>query len=126
MTPVDYLSQTIVYLASDPNHFNGAYNAVAGERIPAVEVFKQMQTKDLIDDVIPMRAWQGKLSDHAVRENDPSLKRVAESLSDLTLYLTDESVYDCSRFESAAQSQGLQRPPVDARYFDKLFSTMSA
>jgi hypothetical protein len=51
---------------------------------------------------------------------------MAESLADLTLYLTDESAYDCRRFESVAHSRGLQRPQVDARYFDKLFADMRA
>jgi thioester reductase-like protein len=126
MTPVDYLSQTIVHLASEPDHFNGAYHAVSGERIPAGAVFERMQTKNLIDDMVPLTAWQRSLSDHATQENDPSLQLMAESLPDLTLYLTDESAYDCRRFESVAQSQGLRRPPVDAHYFDKLFAGMHA
>lgn len=124
MTPVDYLSQTIVHLASEADHFHGAYNAVSGERIPADEVFERMQARDLIDDMVPMPAWQRNLSEHATREKDPSLQLMAESLADLTLYLTDECTYDCRRFESVAQSQGLQRPPVDAHYFDKLFAGM--
>ena len=124
MTPVDYLSETMVHLASEPDHFHGAYNAVSDERIPADEVFERMQAKDLIDEVVPMPDWQRNLSDHAAQENDPSLQLMAESLSDLTLYLTDESAYDCRRFETVAQSQGLQRPPIDARYFDKLFADM--
>lgn len=126
MTPVDYLSQAIVHLASEPDHFNGAYNAVAGQRVPAGEVFHRMQAKGLIDEVVSMGRWQRSLSAHAVKENDPSMQLMAESLSDLSLYLADESAYDCSRFESVTRSQGLQRPPVDARYFDKLFATMAA
>jgi thioester reductase-like protein len=125
MTPVDYLSQTIVHLASQPDHFKGAYNAVSGERIPADDVFERMQAKDLIDDRVPMSAWQRSLSQHAAKEKDPSLQLMAESLSDLTLYLTDESAYDCRRFESVAQSQGLKRPQIDTRYFDKLFAGMT-
>jgi thioester reductase-like protein len=121
MTPVDYISQTIIHLASHPDHFHGAYNAVSDERIPAGDVFEQMHAKNLIDDIVPVSDWQRTLSDHATEDNDPSLQLLAESLSDLTLYLTDESAYDCQRFESVAQCQGRQRPSVDARYFDKLF-----
>lgn len=124
MTPVDYLSRAIVQLASDPAHFNRAYNAVAEDRVPAEAVFQQMHDRDLIDDVVPMSAWQDNLSTHAVKENDPALQLMAESLSDLTLYLADESAYDCRQFESITRAQGLRRPTVDAGYFDKLFDTM--
>jgi thioester reductase-like protein/amino acid adenylation domain-containing protein len=50
MTPVDYLSQAIVHIASEKDHFNAAYNAVAGDRIPAEGVFRQMHAKGLISD----------------------------------------------------------------------------
>ena len=96
-----------------------------GDRIPADDVFERMQARDLIDDRVPMTAWQRNLSEHAVRENDPSFQLMVESLADLTLYLTDESAYDCRRFESVTQSQGLKRPTVDAHYFDKLFAGMT-
>jgi amino acid adenylation domain-containing protein/thioester reductase-like protein len=126
MTPVDYLSQAIVHIASEKEHFNAAYNAVADDRIPAEGVFQQMHAKGLIRDIVPMETWCSSLSEHAARENAPSLQLMAESLSDLTLYLADESDYDCRRFETIAQSRGLKRPPVDESYFDKLFTAMAA
>jgi thioester reductase-like protein/amino acid adenylation domain-containing protein len=126
MTPVDYLSRAIIHLASDPDCFNTAYNAVAADRIPAETIFQQMQTKGLIDAVVPVRAWRREVTDHARKAKDASLQLIAQSLSDLTLYLADESTYDCRRFEAAVRAQGLQRPPVDADYFDKLFAAIAA
>ncbi|MEJ2640359.1 MAG: non-ribosomal peptide synthetase [Desulfosarcinaceae bacterium] len=125
MTPVDYLSQAIVHIANDPAHFGAAYNAVGDDRIPAEAVFKQMHSRGLIDEVVPTDTWCSELSAHAVKGNAPSLQLMAESLPDLTLYLADESDYDCRRFEAVVQSQGLERPPVDAGYFDKLFAAMA-
>ena len=125
MTPVDYLSEAIVHIASEQNHFNNAYNVVAEQRVPAEKVFGQMHSRGLIDDMVPVDQWQRRMTDLAAAENDPSLKLMAESLPDLTLYLADDSEYDCSRFESVTQSRGLQRPPVDARYFDKLLATLA-
>jgi hypothetical protein len=84
-----------------------------------------MHSKGLIDEVVPVDAWCSELSAHAAKGGEPSLQLMAESLSDLTLYLADESDYDCRRFEAVAQSQGLERPPVDAGYFDKLFTAMA-
>jgi thioester reductase-like protein len=125
MTPVDYLSQAIVHIANDPAHFGVAYNAVGDDRIPVEGVFKQMHSRGLIDEVVPVDTWRSELSAHATKGGEPSLQLMAESLSDLTLYLADESDYDCRRFEAVAQSQGLERPPVDAGYFDKLFAAMA-
>lgn len=126
MTPVDYLSQAIVHLASGQDHFNLAYNVVGGDRIPAETVFSQMQSNGLVDDLVPMEAWRARLSDHAVQTNDPALQLMAESLSDLTLYLEDESDYDCRRFYSVVDAQDLQRPNVDEGYFEKLFANLAA
>lgn len=126
MTPVDYLSKVIIQMSSGPEYFNTAYNAVAGDRIPAEGVFQLMQARGLIDDLIPVDAWCDKLTDHAVREKDLSLQLMAESLPELTHYLADESDYDCRHFDSVTRSQGLERPPVDEGYFNKLFSTIAA
>jgi amino acid adenylation domain-containing protein/thioester reductase-like protein len=126
MTPVDYLSRAIVRLASDPDCFNSAYNAVAADRIPAETIFRQMRAKGLIDAVVPLKAWRREVTDHARKAEDPSLQLMAQSLSDLTLYLADESTYDCRRFEAVVRARGLQRPPVDAGYFNKLFAAMAA
>jgi hypothetical protein len=38
-------------------------------------------------------------------------------------FLTDAGVYDFRGFESAVAACGIERPPTDAEYFDKLFIT---
>jgi len=49
---------------------------------------------------------------------------LAQSLVDVEMYLNDESIYDCTRFENCLTEHDIQRPPIDADYFRKLMNTL--
>jgi hypothetical protein len=48
---------------------------------------------------------------------------LAQSLVDVEMYLNDESIYDCTRFENCLNKHGIQRPLTDSDYFKKLIDT---
>jgi hypothetical protein len=45
---------------------------------------------------------------------------LAQSLVDVEMYLNDESIYDCTRFEKCLTEHGIRRPSIGADYFRKL------
>jgi len=124
MTPVDFLARAIVEMSKNPAHLRRAFNVVAADQAPAEGVFKQMQTKGIVAEIVPFQQWKRLLSAYAASENIPDLQLMAQSIDDVEPFLTSAGVYDCRGFESAVSACGIKRPPTDAEYFGKLLSKL--
>ena len=120
MTPVDFLVKAIVLFASNPSHFGRVYNVVQADPVPAKIVFDLMKNKGFVSEYVSVEDWISRLYARAEEDNDYILNVLAQSLSDVEQYLTDESVYDCSRFNRALRDHGMERPSTDLRYFEKM------
>ena len=97
MTPVDFLVKALVQLAAEPTHFGRVYNVVEAEPISAQVVFDCMLERGYISGSVPMDAWLAKLYAKSEADTDHILHVLAQSLGEVEPYLTDTSVYDCSR-----------------------------
>jgi amino acid adenylation domain-containing protein/thioester reductase-like protein len=120
MTPVDFLVQSMVRFANDPSHFGQVYNVVQADPVSSQTVFGYLEDQGFISNYVPMDQWLSRLYAKAEENNDYILSVLAQSLSDVEQYLTDESVYDCSKFNAATQEHGIERPPTNLEYFAKL------
>jgi thioester reductase-like protein len=120
MTPVDFLVKAIVRLAGDPTHFGQVYNIVQSEATLARAVFDLLLDKKLISEYVSLDEWISRLYARAEETDDYILNVLAESLSDVEQYLTDDSIYDCSQFNKAIKNCRIDRPLTDKDYFEKL------
>ncbi|MBW1608431.1 MAG: hypothetical protein JRJ74_10090, partial [Deltaproteobacteria bacterium] len=68
--------------------------------------------------------WRSSLYAQAEEADNYILNVLAQSLVDVEMYLNDESIYDCSRFENCLTEHGIQRPLTDSDYFKKLIDTL--
>ena len=120
MTPVDFLVKAIVRFAGDPSHFGQVYNIVQSEATLARAVFDLLLDKKLISEYVSLDEWISRLYARAEETDDYILNVLAESLSDVEQYLTDDSIYDCSQFNKAIKNCRIDRPLTDKDYFEKL------
>ena len=118
MTPVDFLVKAMRQLAAQPTHFGRVYNVVEAEPLSAQAVFDCLLQRGYISGYVPMHAWLAKLYAKSEADNDHILHVLAQSLGDVEPYLTDTSVYDCSRFDAATRVCGMHRPGADLAYFE--------
>jgi hypothetical protein len=97
---------------------------VQGDPTPAGLVFDLLHEMKLISEYVSFDEWKSRLYAHAEEEGDYILNVLAQSLEDVEMYLSDESIYDCSGFENCLSEQGIQRLPTDADYFKKLIDSL--
>jgi amino acid adenylation domain-containing protein/thioester reductase-like protein len=124
LTPVDFLVKSIVLFAGSPSYFGRVFNIVQGDPTPAGLVFDLLHEMKLISEYVSFDEWKSRLYAHAEEEGDYILNVLAQSLEDVEMYLSDESIYDCSGFENCLSEQGIQRLPTDADYFKKLIDSL--
>jgi amino acid adenylation domain-containing protein/thioester reductase-like protein len=122
MTPVDFLARSIIEMSKNPVHFGRAFNIVAANLFPAEDIFKLMQAKGIVTEIVPLQEWKRIVSASAASENFPGLKLVAQLIVDIEPFLTDVGVYDCQGYESALSACGIERPSLDTEYFERLLS----
>jgi amino acid adenylation domain-containing protein/thioester reductase-like protein len=122
MTPVDFLVQAIGRFAQDPAHFGQVYNVVQAEPTPARFVFDLLRDRGEVTDYVSADQWKVLLHASAEQEDAPLFSVLAQSLEDVEPYLTDTSTYDCSHFDHAVSTYGIERPATDGAYFAKLLA----
>ena len=120
MSPVDFLVKSMVLFASEPTHFGQVFNVVQNDPVPARLVFDMLLEMKLISKYVSIDKWKTRLYTKAKKEGDYLLNVLAQSLDDVAMFLNDESIYDCSRFENALSKYFLQRPHTDPDYFKKM------
>jgi len=120
LTPVDFLVKSIVLFAGNPSNFGQVFNIVQNDPMPARVVFDLLLEMKVISEYVPFDEWKSRLYAKAEEAGDYILNVLAQSLEDVELYLNDESIYDCSRFENVLSKYCLQRPLIDPDYFEKL------
>ncbi len=122
--PVDFLVQSIVQFAHAATHFGQVYHVVQTEPISARVVFDDLIQKNYISRYVSAEDWITLLHAKAKADNDYVLSVVAQSLPDMEAVLTDQNVYDGSRFEAALRQHGLHQPRTDLAYFDPLLQRL--
>ncbi|MBW2571833.1 MAG: amino acid adenylation domain-containing protein [Deltaproteobacteria bacterium] len=123
LTPVDFLVKSIVLFASNPSNFSQVFNIVQNDPMPARVVFDLLLEMKLISEYVSFDEWRSSLYAQAEEADDYILNVLAQSLVDVEMYLNDESIYDCTRFENCLNKHGIQRPLTDSDYFKKLIDT---
>ena len=91
--------------------------------MPARVVFDLLLEMKLISEYVSFDEWKSSLYAQAEEAGDYILNVLAQSLEDVEMYLNDESIYDCTRFENCLNEHGIQRPLTDSDYFKKLIDT---
>ena len=124
LTPVDFLVKSIVFFANNPSNFSQVFNIVQNDPMPARVAFDLLLEMKLISEYVSFDEWKSRLYTKAEETDDYILNVLAQSLVDVEMYLEDESIYDCTRFENCLNEYGLQRPSIDADYFRKLIDTL--
>jgi amino acid adenylation domain-containing protein/thioester reductase-like protein len=123
LTPVDFLVKSIVLFAGNPSNFSQVFNIVQNDPMPARVAFDLLLETKLISEYVSFDEWKSRLYAQAEKEGDYILNVLAQSLVDVEMYLKDESIYDCSRYENCLAEHDIQRPLTDADYFKKLIDT---
>ncbi|MBW1968347.1 MAG: thioester reductase domain-containing protein [Deltaproteobacteria bacterium] len=124
LTPVDLLVKSIVLFASNPSCFGQVFNIVQNDPVPSKTVFDLLFEMKLVSEYVSFDEWKSRLYTKAEKEGDYILNVLAQSLEDVEMYLKDECIYDCSRFENCLTEHGIQRPLTDSDYFKKLIDTL--
>jgi len=124
LTPVDLLVKSIVLFASNPSCFGQVFNIVQNDPVPSKTVFDLLFEMKLVSEYVSFDEWKSRLYAQAEEADDYILNVLAQSLVDVEMYLNDESIYDCTRFENCLTEHDIQRPPIDADYFRKLMNTL--
>ena len=125
LTPVDLLVKSIVLFASNPSCFGQVFNIVQNDPVPSKTVFDLLFEMKLVSEYVSFDEWKSRLYAQAEEADDYILNVLAQSLVDVEMYLNDESIYDCTRFENCLTEHGSKRPPTDADYFKKLIDTLA-
>jgi len=115
MTPVDFLTNVIVTLASDRSCNGSVFNIVQSPTTPAHRFFEALGLP-----TVAQEDWLRKLTNWAREHDDSQLEVLARSLSDVEGYLRDTSVYRSEQFDKALASHGLSRPDAGSRYLQLL------
>ncbi len=116
MTPVDFLVSAISRIADDPGHLGSVYNVVQQDPAPADQVFDLMQRNGHITERVSLEEWKSRLQETGDHDDDLELKMLARSLDSVEPYLTDDSIYDMTRFTEALSEIGLAMPDLGADY----------
>jgi len=125
LTPIDFLVKSIVLFAGNPSNFGQVFNIVQSDPMPAGKVFDLLFEMKRVSDYVSLDEWKSRLYAKAETAGDYILNVLAQSLEDVEMYLNDESIYDCTRFENCLTEHGSKRPPTDADYFRKLIDTLA-
>jgi amino acid adenylation domain-containing protein/thioester reductase-like protein len=125
LTPIDFLVKSIVLFAGNPSNFGQVFNIVQSDPMSAGKVFDLLFEMKRVSDYVSFDEWKSRLYAKAETAGDYILNLLAQSLEDVEMYLNDESIYDCTRFENCLTEHGSKRPPTDADYFKKLIDTLA-
>ena len=115
MTPVDFLTNAIVTIASDSSRNESVFNIVQSPPTPAQSFFEAIRLP-----VVTREEWLENLTVWARNHDDSQLEVLARSLSDVEGYLRDTSVYRSEQFDSTLQAHGLSRPEAGLDYLQLL------
>ncbi|MDP6455560.1 MAG: thioester reductase domain-containing protein [SAR202 cluster bacterium] len=118
ITPIDFLVNAITRFASSPSHLGQAYNVVQNDPTPAETVFNLLVDTGNVSEQVSVDEWKSRLYAKAKTDDDPLLIVLAQSLDDIGSYLVHESAYDCSHFEKALSTYEIEKPLVNADYFE--------
>ncbi len=124
-TPVDFLAQAIVRFAHDAIHFGQVYHVVQTAPVSARVVFDALMQKKHLSRYVSAETWAAQLHAKAKADRDDMLSVIAQSLPDIEAVLTDQNIYDGSRFEAALGKYGLRRPQTDLAYFEPLLQRLT-
>ncbi len=126
MTPVDFLARAVRSFSDDPAHWGKVYNVVQEAPLPANLVFSYLEDNGFVSRRVPLEEWKALLHEMADNQEDREMKVLAQSLDSVEGYLTDTSIYDCSRFSQALPGVGLAKPTVDVVYATKFLASHRA
>jgi thioester reductase-like protein len=125
LTPIDFLVRVITKFANSCNHFGQVYNVTQSPPMSAVDVFESLEKLGWINRYVSLETWRSELSRKATLGNNVNLQRLSQSLENaLEPYLTNQSLYDCSSFESALLPHNLELPRIDQNYWAVLQKNM--
>ena len=120
MTPVDFLSQSLVSVAESCRYSGRVFNVVQRPTTPAQEFFSRLQTVEPSIRSLSLEDWTEALAQFAQQTEDSKLEVLANSLPDIEGYLKDTSCYDSQQFQSALCDLGLSVPEAGFDYLSML------
>jgi thioester reductase-like protein len=130
MSPVDYVSQSIVYLSQQPETSGKAFNLQHPQPIQLNKIVKLLRFVGYKLNTIPYQQWQADLK-NTIQPNNPLFtlqpflleKRSPSQLTIIELYLQQNrpAKISCQETLAALKGSGISCPPIDHKLLIKYF-----
>lgn len=126
MSPVDYVSKSIVYLSLQQNSLGHGFNLQHPEPVPFLDMVRWLQGFGFPIDIIPYKEWQDRLASDLVTPENPLytlrsflLERWSkEKLTVPDLYLSGHRPkISCKATQQALTGSEINCHPLDSKLF---------
>jgi thioester reductase-like protein len=121
MTPVDYVSQSMIRISTQEHTFGSTFHLVNGRKITFEKLLAVIAGHGWKLDVVPVDTWWQALQD-SYGEKDNELHPVMGVVEEFVVGGEEAIDYDDSNAESALEGTGISCPALDAdllgTYFD--------
>ena len=114
MTPVDFVSHAICYLASKPKALGQVFHLVDPNPVPAERVFTWLEELGYPLKRLDYTDWLEALREASEGHTDDIVGSILGGASAETYELWDGNIYNDSNTRRALQGSGLRRPQIDA------------
>jgi amino acid adenylation domain-containing protein/thioester reductase-like protein len=129
MTPVDYVSQAIVYLSRQTTSFSQSFHLLNPQPVSLSRILQQMNDLGYAVGQLSYKHWKD-LIQNTETALGPLAKAMTELIQDqqvgrLEGWLSGSHVFDCQLTQSALQGSGIILPVVDKALLHKYISNLA-
>ncbi len=122
MTPVDFVAEAVLHIASDPDSYEGTYHLANPDPSPSDEVFDLLEEQGYLLERVPYDEWLQRIDAAPPEEDTPG--EIVGGAAPAAEELVDDNTYDDSNTRRALGDDGPTRAAIDgdlmetyARYF---------
>ncbi len=111
MTPVDFVAEAMVHIASNPGSYGGTYHLANPEPPHADDVFDLLEERGYTLERVPYEEWLQKIDADPPEEGTPA--EIVNGAAPAADELGDDNDYDDTNTRRVLGDDGPARPPVD-------------
>jgi thioester reductase-like protein len=123
MTPVDYVTRSLVRISRGEHAFGATYHLVNRHKLPFRDLVAAMVARGWRIGTVPTDAWWERLR-AGFAEQENALHAAMEVVEEFVVGGEEAIDYDALRTERALLGSGISCPPLDERLLDTYFDWM--
>jgi thioester reductase-like protein len=111
MTPVDFVAEAMLHIASGAGAYGGTYHLANPEPPPAEDVFDLLEEQGYSLERVPYDEWLQRVDSDPLEEGSPS--EIVGGAAPAAEELRDDNTYDDGNTRRALGEEGPARPFID-------------